>query len=84
MSLNTLSGSDSRDLSVRYSAGRIPVRFSRVLPGYPERPGRYFLPSGFTPVWITRLLTNPFSLFYLLPNLKLPILVLIWGLEQKN
>jgi hypothetical protein len=55
-----------------------------LLPGYHERPGRYFLPSGFTLVRITKLLTNPFSLFYLLPNLKLPVLVLIWGLEQKN
>jgi hypothetical protein len=31
-----------------------------VLPGYLERPVRYFLPSGFTPVRITKLLTNPF------------------------
>jgi hypothetical protein len=53
-------------------------------PRYLERPGRYFLPSGFSPVRITKLLTNPFSLFYLLPNLKLPVLVLIWGLEQKK
>jgi hypothetical protein len=55
-----------------------------MLPRYHERPGRYFLPSGFTPVRITELLTNPFSLFYLLPNLKLQVLVLIWGLEQKK
>jgi hypothetical protein len=61
-----------------------PVRLSRVLPGYLERPGRYFLPSGFTAVRITKLLTNPFPLFHLLPNLKLPVLVLIWDLEQKN
>jgi hypothetical protein len=55
-----------------------------VLPGYLERPGRYFLPSGFTPVRITKLLTNPFPLFYLLPNLKLLVLVLIWGLRAKK
>jgi hypothetical protein len=55
-----------------------------VLPRYHERPGRYFLPSGFTPVRITKLLTNPFSIFYLLLTFKLPVLVLIWGLEQKN
>jgi hypothetical protein len=61
-----------------------PVRLSRVLPGYLERPGRYFLPSGFIPVRITKLLTNPFPLFYLLPNLKLPVLVLIWGLRAKK
>jgi hypothetical protein len=61
-----------------------PVRLSRVLLGYLERPGRYLLPSGFIPVRITKLLTNPFPLFYLLPNLKLPVLVLIWGLEQKK
>jgi hypothetical protein len=61
-----------------------PVRFSRVLPRYLERPGRYFLPSGFIPVRITKLLTNPFPLFYLLPNLKLPVLVLIWGLRAKK
>jgi hypothetical protein len=77
MSLNILSGSDSRDLSV-------PDRLSRVLPGYLERPGRYFLPSGFIPVRITKLLTNPFSLFYLLPNLKLPVLVQIGDLKQKK
>jgi hypothetical protein len=61
-----------------------PVRLSRVLPGYLQRPGRYFLPSGFNPVRITKLLTNPFPLFHLLPNLKLLVLVLIWGLEQKK
>jgi hypothetical protein len=55
-----------------------------VLLGYLEKPGRYFLPSSFIPVWITKLLTNPFPLFHLLPNLKLPVLVLIWGLEQKK
>jgi hypothetical protein len=32
----------------------------------------------------TKLLTNPFPLFYLLLNFKLPVLVLSWGLEQKN
>jgi hypothetical protein len=34
-----------------------------VLPGYLERPGRYFLPSGFIPVRITKLLTNGFPYF---------------------
>jgi hypothetical protein len=62
-----------------------PVRLSCVLPGYHERPGRYFLPSGFLFLYrFTKLLTNPFSIFYLLLNFKLPILVLIWGLEQKE
>jgi hypothetical protein len=37
-----------------------------VLPGYHERPGRYFLPSGFTPIRITKLLTNPFFFILLL------------------
>jgi hypothetical protein len=55
-----------------------------VLPGYHKRPGRYFLPSSFTPVRITKLLTNSFSIFYLLLNFKLPVLVLIWDLEQKK
>jgi hypothetical protein len=55
-----------------------------VLPGYHERPGRYFLPSGFIPVRITKLLINPFSIFYLLLYFKLPVLVLIWDLEQKK
>jgi hypothetical protein len=45
MSLNTLSGPDSRDLSVPRSGGKDPgiglilsdpVRFSRVLPRYPN------------------------------------------------
>jgi hypothetical protein len=61
MSLNTLSGSDNRDLSVPRSGGKDPgiglilsdpVRFSRVLPGYHQGLGTYFLPSGFTPVRI--------------------------------
>jgi hypothetical protein len=55
-----------------------------VLAGYLERPGRYFLTSGFTLVRITELLTNPFSLFYLLPNLKLLVLILFWDLKQKK
>jgi hypothetical protein len=55
-----------------------------MLPAYHERPGRYFLPSGLSPVQITKLLTNPFFLFYLVLNFKLPVLVLIWGLEQKK
>jgi hypothetical protein len=60
------------------------IRAPTVLPGYLEKSGRYFLPSGFTPVRITKLLTNPFPLFYLLINLKLPVLVLIWGLRAKK
>jgi hypothetical protein len=61
MSLNTLSGPDSRDLSVPRSGWQDPgislvlsdpVRGSRVLPGYHQGPGTYFLPSGFTPVRI--------------------------------
>jgi hypothetical protein len=55
-----------------------------VLPGYHGRPGRYFLPSGFTLVRIYTALTNLFSLSFFLLNYKLPILVLIWGLEQKK
>jgi hypothetical protein len=29
----------------------------------------------------TKLYTNPFLLIYLLPNFKLPVLVLFWGLK---
>jgi hypothetical protein len=47
------------------------------------RVGTFYLPV-FTPVRITKILTNPFPLFYLLPNLKLPVLVLIWGLRAKK
>jgi hypothetical protein len=43
------SGGKDLDIGLTLSD---PVRFSRVLPGYHERLGRYFLPSGFTSVWI--------------------------------
>jgi hypothetical protein len=55
-----------------------------MLPGYHERRvGTFYLPVlhlyGFT-----KLLTNPFPIFSLLLNFKLPVLVLIWDLEQKK
>jgi hypothetical protein len=93
MSLNTLSGPDSRDLSVPRSGRKDPgiglilsdpVRFSRVLPGYHQGPGMYCLPSGFTLVRICKAITNPFYLLYLLPYFKLPVLLPTWGLKQKN
>jgi hypothetical protein len=37
----------------------------------------YLLLSGFHPYTDYYAFTNPFFLFYLLPNLKLPVLVLI-------
>jgi hypothetical protein len=93
MSLNTLSGSDSRDLSVRDPAGRIrvsawscqtlsdsPMCYLGITRG---RVRTFYLPVlslyGFT-----KLYTNPFLIIYLLPNFKLPVLVLICGLEQKK
>jgi hypothetical protein len=42
------------------------------------------LPSGFTPVWITKLFTNPFPLFYYYQILNFRFWVLIWGLKQKK
>jgi hypothetical protein len=93
ISLNTLSGPDSRDLSVRYPADRI-----RVSAWFCQNPsevpacylgitrGRvrpFYLPV--LPMYgFTKLYTNPFLIIYLLPNFKLPVLVLFWGLEQKK
>jgi hypothetical protein len=67
MPLNIISYFDIRDLLVRDPAGRI-----RVLAGpcqtvsydtWVSRPGRYLLPSGFTPVRITKLLLTRFPYF---------------------
>jgi hypothetical protein len=93
MSLNTLSGPDSRDLSVRYPADRIRVSawFCQNLLEVPAcylgitrgRVRTFYLPV--LPLYgFTKLYTNPFLIIYLLPNLKLPVLVLFWGLEQKK
>jgi hypothetical protein len=93
MSLNTLSGPDSRDLSVRDPAGRIRVSawFCQTLSEVPAcylgitrgRVRTFYLPVlplyGFIKLYI-----NPFLIIYLLPNFKLPVLVLTWGLEQKK
>jgi hypothetical protein len=93
ISLNNLSGPDSRDLSVRYPADRIRVsawycqNLSEVpacylgITGGRVRP--FYLPV--LPLYgFTKLYTNPFFLIYYLPNFKLPVLVLIWGLKQKK
>jgi hypothetical protein len=93
ISLNTLSGPDSRDLSVRYPADRIRVSawFCQKLLEVPAcylgitrgRVRPFYLPV--LPLYgFTKLYTNPFLLIYLLPNFKLPVLVLIWGLKQKK
>jgi hypothetical protein len=93
MSLNTLSGPDSRDLSVRDPAVRIRVSawFCQTLSEVPAcylgitrgRVRTFYLPV--LPLYgFTKLYTNPFLIIYLLPNFKLPVLVLFWGLEQKN
>jgi hypothetical protein len=93
MSLNTLSGPDSRDLSVRDPAGRIRVSawFCQTLSEVPAcylgitrgRVRTFYLPV--LPLYgFTKLYTNPFLIIYLLPNFKLPVLVLFWGLEQKK
>jgi hypothetical protein len=93
ISLNTLSGPDSRDLSVRYSADRIRVsawfcqNLSEVPACYLGITGgrvRPFYLSVIPLYGFTKFYTNPFRLIYLLPNFKLPVLVPIWGLEQKN
>jgi hypothetical protein len=92
MSLNTLSGLDSRDLSVRDPAGRIRVSawFCQTLSEVPAcylgitrgRVRTFYLPV--LPLYgFTKLYTNPF-IIYLLPNFKPPVLVLFWGLEQKK
>jgi hypothetical protein len=93
MSLNTLSGPDSRDLSVRDLAGRIRVSawFCQTLSKVPAcylgitkgQVRTFYLPV--LPLYgFTKLYTNPFLIIYLLPNFKLPVLVLFWGLEQKK
>jgi hypothetical protein len=93
MSLNTLSGPDSRDLSGRYPAGKIRVSawFCQTLSEVPAcylgitrgRVRPFYLPV--LPLYgFTKLYTNPFLIIYLLPNFKLPVLVLFWGLEQKK
>jgi hypothetical protein len=90
MSLNTLSGPDSRDLSVRYPADRIQVSawFCQNLSEVPAcylgiTRGRvlpFYLPL--LPLYgFTKLYTNPFLIIYFLPNFKLPVLVLLWGLK---
>jgi hypothetical protein len=54
-----------------------------VLPGYHQGPGAFYLPV--LPLYgFIKLYTNPFLIIYLLPNFKLPVLVLFWGLEQKK
>jgi hypothetical protein len=54
------------------------------LPGY--RQGRvrpFYLPV--LPLYgFTKFYTNPFLLIYLLLHFKLPVLILIWSLKQKN
>jgi hypothetical protein len=93
ISLNTFSGPDSRDLSDRYPADRIRVSawFCQNLSKVPAcylgitrgRVHPFYLPV--LPLYgFTKLYTNPFLLIYLLPNFKLPVLVPIWGLEQKK
>jgi hypothetical protein len=93
ISLNTLSGPDSRDLSVRDPAGRIRVSAwsCQTLSEVPAcylgitrgRVRTFYLPV--LPLYgFTKLYTNRFLIIYLLPNFKLPVLVLIWGLEQKK
>jgi hypothetical protein len=67
MPLNIISYSDIRDLSVQDPAGRIRVsagpRQTVSYDTYLSRPGRYLLPSGFTPVRITKLLLTRFPCF---------------------
>jgi hypothetical protein len=55
-----------------------------VLPGYHQgRVRPFYLPV--LPLYgFAKLYTNPFLIIYLLPNFKLPVLVLFWGLEQKK
>jgi hypothetical protein len=93
ISLNTLSGPDSRDLSVRYPADRIRVSawYCQNLSEVPAcylgitrgRARPFYLPV--LPLYgFTKLYTNPFLLIYYLPNFKLLVLVLVWGLERKK
>jgi hypothetical protein len=89
MSLNTLSGPDSRDLSVRDPAGRIRVSawFCQTLS---EVPACYLgitrgrVRTFYLPVLPLYGFTKLFLIIYLLSNFKLPVLVLTWGLEQKK
>jgi hypothetical protein len=85
--------SDSRDLSVRYPADRIRVSawFCQNLSEVPAcylgitrgRVRTFYLPV--LPLYgFTKLYTNPFLIIYLLPDFKLLVLVLFWGLEQKK
>jgi hypothetical protein len=93
ISLNNLSGPDSRDLSGRYPADRIRVSawFCQNLSEVPAcylgitraRVHPFYLPV--LPLYgFTKLYTNPFLLIYYLPSFKLPVLVLVWGIEQKK
>jgi hypothetical protein len=55
-----------------------------VLPGYHQgRVRPFYLPV--LPLYgFTKLYTNPFLLIYYLPSFKLPVLVLVWGIERKK
>jgi hypothetical protein len=47
------------------------------------RVGTFYLPV--LPLYrFTKFFTNPFPIFYLSLNFKVPVLVLIWGLKQKK
>jgi hypothetical protein len=93
ISLNTLSGPDGRDLSGRYPADRIRVS-AWYRQNLSDVPACYL---GITRDWVrpfylpvlplygfTKLYINPFLLIYYLPNFRLPVLVLFWGLNQKK
>jgi hypothetical protein len=91
ISLNNLSGPDSRDLSGRYPADKIRVsawycqNLSEVSVCYLGITGGRVRPFYLLvlPLYgFTKPYTNPFLLFYLLPNFKLPVLVLVWGLKR--
>jgi hypothetical protein len=93
ISLNNLSGPDSRDLSGRYPADRIQVSawYRQNLSEVPAcylgitrgRVRPFYLPV--IPLYgFTKYYTNPFLLIYLLPNFKLPVVVPIWGLKRKK
>jgi hypothetical protein len=93
ISLNNLSGPDSRDLSVRYPADMIRVSawYCQNLSEVPAcclgidrgRLCAFYLPV--LPLYgFTKFYTNPFLLIYLLLNFKLPVLILIGCLEQKK
>jgi hypothetical protein len=93
MSLNTLSGPDSRDLSVRDPADRIRVSawFCQTLSEVPAcylgitrgRVRTFYLPV--LPLYgFTKLYTNLFLIIYLLPNFKLPVFGTILGFRAKK